>query len=301
MGLEPTEDELATTVAHEGDDDVQLDPGPVEDGPDATEKTPDPAAEPTGEPKTVDLRALQEARASERELRQQNTVLMGRLNEVISAMSQTRQPQAAPQQEPSGPPPADDPFARLNWLVDQFQVQQTASAEQQQAMARQQAERSEHEQFVGRVRVAEEAFKKSTPDFDQAVEFARQARDAELALLYPMSTPDQRQQAIYQDWANVARSALQAGMDPAAQIYKFAQARGYTGAAAAPNAGQQQAIDPRAMAERQQRHMSLSDAPGGERAQPVDAKALANMTDKQFKAWMSQKGNEAKFDEIMGG
>jgi hypothetical protein len=55
-----------------------------------------------------------------------------------------------------------------------------------------------------------------------------------------------------------------------------------------------------AVAAAQQRHQSLSDAPGGETIAPLDAKALAKMSDKEFKAWMSKKGNEQKFDEMMG-
>ena len=76
--------------------------------------------------------------------------------------------------------------------------------------------------------------------------------------------------------------------------------RGFTGAAPAPTPAPQAQPNLRAVADAQLRHQSLSDAPGGETIAPLDAKALARMSDKEFKAWMSKKGNEAKFDEIMG-
>jgi hypothetical protein len=81
----------------------------------------------------------------------------------------------------------------------------------------------------------------------------------------------------------------------------LAQVRGWQAKAPEPTPAPVPAkTDLAAVAAAQQRHQSLSDAPGGEGIAPMDAKALAKMTDKQFKAWMSQKGNEEKFDQIMG-
>jgi hypothetical protein len=89
------------------------------------------------------------------------------------------------------------------------------------------------------------------------------------------------------------------GTSIADHIKALASVRGWQ--PKAQQAAAPQKTDIAAVAAAQQRHQSLSDAGGGEAVAPLDAKALANMTDKQFKAWMSKKGNEQKFDEIMGG
>jgi hypothetical protein len=87
------------------------------------------------------------------------------------------------------------------------------------------------------------------------------------------------------------------------QAYKETEAAivaDYNAAAATDPTIAQAYTDLAAVAAAQQRHQSLSDAPGGETIAPLDAKALAKMSDKEFKAWMSKKGNEQKFDEMMG-
>ena len=89
------------------------------------------------------------------------------------------------------------------------------------------------------------------------------------------------------------------GLNIGEYIKAMASARGWqptAPAAAAPAVTR----DLGAVAASQARHMSLSDANGGEVAAPVDAKALANMTQKQFNAWMAKNGNSKALDELMG-
>lgn len=305
LGLTPTDDELASVTAPSNDDDdIPLEsdtpePEPVAAKPDEqqAEKPADPEPGKPDDPKTVDLRALQEARAAERELKQRNTLLESRLNDVLAVINRQ---QPAPQQEQVRPaneiPPEDDVVGRINWLVAQTQQQGTQQAE----AARQREADGQREQFRQALGQVESQFREAKPDYDQAVNFAAQSRDNELALLYPLSTAEQRQQAILGEWDNIVNAAINAGINPAEQVYRFAQARGFQAQAQAPQPAAKPGVDVAALASAQQRHQSLSDAPGGETVAPLDAKALARMSDKDFKAWMSKKGNEAKFDEIMG-
>ena len=307
LGLGPTAEELATISSPADDnDDIPIaddEPTPVveatqpgvKDVIKAPEVVADPAAKPE-DPKTVDLRALQEARAEAREAKQRNALLEARTNEMLAMFNRQTAPQADAKPAVAEIPPEDDVIGRINWLVNQFQTQSQQTAEERQA----QAQQNERQQTLGRLGNLEDAFRASAPDYDAAVQFAGQSREAELELMYPLSTKEQREQAVLQEWDGIVQQSIKAGVNPAEQVYKFAKMRGFTGAAPAPTPAPQAQPNLRAVAEAQQRHQSLSDAPGGETVAPLDAKALARMSDKEFKAWMSKKGNEAKFDEIMG-
>ena len=300
LGLTVTDEELATVVTSQvEDDDIPLgddEPAPVvEAAPvivkdEKPEPAPaDPAAKPE-DPKTVDLRALQEARAEAREVRQRNAILEARTNEVLALIAQQQQPaQKAPEI-----PPEDDMVGRINWLVDQMRQQGEQTEQQRQA---QQAEQQRQATF-SRLASLETQFKATAPDYDAAVQFAGESRENELAIMYPNSTPEQRKAFVANEWEQIVQTSLQSGINPAEQVYKFAKARGFT--APAPVASTPAQPNLAAVAAAQQRHQSLSDAPGGEVVPPLDAKALARMSDREFKAWMSKKGNESKFEEIMG-
>lgn len=191
-------------------------------------------------------------------------------------------------------PPQDDPLALLQWLAKEVQQQKLTAAEAQQ-IANEQGQRHYHQTQVAQL---EQQFRATAPDYDDALNFAAAARERELEILHPYSTADQRRQYVLQEWGQVTMQALQTGANPAELAYKYAQARGY-----APQAQQQpapKALDTAAISSAQQRHQSLSDAPGGDAPPALDAKALAKMSDKDFKSWLSKRGNEAKLDEILG-
>lgn len=304
LGLSPTEDELNTVVTHD-DDDVPLNeanepalapakPGPekaAKPEPEAqeTEKAAEPGKTEEEQPKQVDVRALQEARAEAREAKRQSAILEQRWNDFLAYQQQTQK--AEPKQEPELPQ-GDDPLARINWIFDQMvegQKQAKVSAvqtEQQQAFQR---------AYDG-VNADLSASMKEDPTIGEAHQALRQSLGAELlAMGYTEAqaraeiTKIENQHIVYM---------AQNGVRPGDHIKAMATARGWK--ATEPQAAVQPKTDIAAVAAAQQRHQSLSDAGGGEAVAPLDAKALGRMTDKEFKAWMSKKGNEAKFDEIMG-
>jgi hypothetical protein len=300
LGLTVTDEELATVVTSQvEDDDIPMgddEPTPVvEAAPvvvkdEKPEPAPaDPAAKPE-DPKTVDLRALQEARAEAREVRQRNAILEARTNEVLALIAAQQQP------APKAPevPGEDDVVGRINWLVQERMREQEQT---QQSREAQQAEQQRQATF-SRLASLEQQFAATAPDYEAAVQFAGQSRETELAIMYPNSTPEQRKAYIANEWEQIVQTSMQSGINPAEQVYNFAKARGFT--APAPVAPTPAQPNLAAVAAAQQRHQSLSDAPGGEVVPPLDAKALARMSDREFKAWMSKKGNESKFEEIMG-
>ncbi len=306
LGLGPTDDELATSTAPLGndEDDISQDDEPtpvveaaqpgVKADPKPAETPADPAADPAAkpeDPKTVDLRALQEARAEAREVRQRNAILEQRTNEILAAFTQQQAQAAQQQQEQPRERPVGDPLALLEYLaekVDRQEMRQTAQQEGYRQQALQQIHNLEQE------------FKATAPDYDDAINHLRGTRMNELEIMFPLSTAQQRNDYISQEWQNIVNQSAQAGLNPVQQVYNLAKARGFTAAAPAPTITTPAQPNLQAVAAAQQRHQSLSDAPGGETVAPLDAKSLARMSDKDFKAWMSKKGNEAKFDEIMG-
>lgn len=313
LGIEPTDAELtsAPVVAEapvsNDDADISLsDDQPVLTAPDAGK--PDDADKPAddadaaGKPeKTVDLRALQEARASERELKQRNALLEQRVNAILAQLQPTAQPATAATQT-QGPaadevPGEDDVVGRINWLVAQMQKQGEQQTQERTATA----EERQRSELQGKIAAVEQQFRATTPDYDAAITFVAESRDRELQMLYPYSTAEQRSAYIRNEWSNIAQGSMQAGLNVAEQVYNLAKARGFSGAAPqAPAAAAPKPVDPVALASAQQRHQSLSDAGGGESVAPIDAKALATMDDKAFNAWLSQKGNDKKLEAILG-
>lgn len=73
----------------------------------------------------------------------------------------------------------------------------------------------------------EAEFKKSTPDYEQALEHAVQHANAELRQRYPQATDQQVQQASALAMAQFVEIELQAGRNPAATLYANAQKRGF--------------------------------------------------------------------------
>lgn len=305
LGLSPTEEELNSVSqigsAAEDGDDIPLD---TDDNSASVEAAAAVDAEPTTptkpeEPKTVDLRALQEARNEAREAKQSNRVLEQRLNDVLAMMQRGN---VAEKQEPTKPaiPGSDDPLARLNWTADQLVAMQQDQQERAQAEQRRVQEEQEYQQIQSRVAADFEAASQTDPSLPALYNGLRESMGKELmALGY---SQQQAIQHLNQTERGYVQYSYQTGIPVADLIRNVAAARGVA-AQAAPvqQGGQKSQVDPKALAASQQRHMSLSDAPGGEAPPVMDAKALARMSDKEFKAWMSQKGNEAKFEQIMGG
>lgn len=309
LGLSPTEEEMNTSVTVEGDDipisDDENEPalapskpgseqktGKADDPPD--DKPADKPAEPdkAEEPKLVDVRAVQEARAEAREAKQRAAVLEQRWNEYLAAQQAPKQP------EPEKPviPGPDDPMGRLNWTAEQLIAQQ---AEQQRQAAEREQQTAQEREFNAAFTRVDADFRAAAavdPTLNDAYNALRESQGKEL-LAIGYSIPEAKAELDRVEKQHVLYVA-QRGISIADHIKNLAQVRGWQ--AKAPEAAPAPKTDLAAVAAAQQRHQSLSDAPGGETVPVMDAKQLANMTDKQFKAWMSKKGNEEKFDSIMG-
>lgn len=309
LGLSPTDDELGTISQQDDGDDIPLDdnepdvPDLAKPGDDkVTAKADDKPAEPAtpdpakpAEPTMVDVRAVQEARAEAREAKQRAAILEQRWNDYIA----TQQPKPAPPEKPVIPGP-DDPMGRLNWATEQVIAQQEAQQKTAAETARQQQEEAAYQDAYTRVDTDFTLAAQADPTLPEAYNALRKSQGEELLAL-GYTIPQAKAELDKMERQHVLFVA-QRGISIADHIKQLATVRGWRPAQAAPAApaAPTPKTDLAAVAAAQQRHQSLSDAPGGEGIAPLDAKALAKMSDKDFKAWMSKKGNEEKFDQIMG-
>jgi hypothetical protein len=303
LGLEVTEEEMAApAVSHDdNDDDISLHDDVVDEPAKAAAAEPakDDAGKPAEpakqeEPKTVDVRALQEARAEAREAKQRATILEQRWNDFLAGSQQQAKP-AAPE-APAIPKFGADPIAAGEWTQDQIIALLDAQRAEREQTATQQREEQEFQAVAQTVMQDYQATKQADPSIDDAYSALRKSQGEEM-LAMGYSIPEAKAELDRLEREHIKFVAAR-GLPIGNYIKALASARGWQPGAAVP--APQVKTDLKAVAETQQRHQSLSDAPGGEAIPPLDAKALARMSDKDFKAWMSKKGNEAKFDEIMG-
>lgn len=305
LGLSPTDEELATSTG--AADDLAPEHDEPEAPPPAAAKQADPAApalpdKPEDAAKTVDLRALQEARAEAREAKQRAALLEQRWNDYLAGQSKP-----APAEKPADPVPTfdADPLAAAKWTQEQLVAMREAESQRAEQTAAQQRQETEFQQVFERVNQDFVAAERADPAVRDAYNKLLESQGNEL-LAMGYTIPQAKAEL-----AKIERGHIQfvasRGMNIGEYVKALASTRGWQppGAApaqaqVAPAAAQPARTDLAALASAQQRHQSLSDAPGGEGVPPLDAKALARMSDKDFKAWMSKKGNEQKFDEIMG-
>jgi hypothetical protein len=217
-------------------------------------------------------------------------------NKLLERTQQLLEVQRAPEADAEAEdaaPPRDDPVAAINWLVEKYQKGEISRAEAEQAAEQQR----QWQDFGQRVKAGEEAFRQQAPDFDDAIRFAQDSRDRELQVLYPLSTPQDRYQYIQQEWQHLAQQSLQAGRNPAEQVYEFAKLRGYS----APQPDPEPANDPDPVAKIAAREdarkasMSLGKAGGGVASTgAVSPEQLLDMSDEEFAAYKAKNGSVAR-------
>lgn len=293
LGLGPSEAELASNAAP--DDDISLaDDVEQQQQPEAEQaKAPEP--KPGEEAKTVDLRALQEARNEAREARSEAKILAQRWDAFLAGQNKPAQPA---QQAPAIPKFNEDPLAAGQWTQDQIIAQNERIETQRRETEQTQRAEQEFQQVFQRVDADYTEAVKIDPSINQAYDALRESQGKEL-LAMGLTIPQAQQELAKMEREHIQYVASR-GINIGTYVKALAEARGWRPGAAPVPAVPQVKTDLAALANTQQRHQSLSDAPGGEAVQPLDAKAIARMTDKQFKAFMEGKGNSAKLDEILG-
>lgn len=306
LGISTTAEEKAILEAPPADDypeggDPELDAQPEVNQPEPPAepvKTEQPRPEPPPEG-YVDKRALSESRAREK-------LLEERMNVLLDVVNRTTQPKEPQPEAPARPDLKTDPMEFIGHVAQRLDAIEGATAEQQAAWEAAETERQQ----------TEAAWQVASPQFNEAAasdptvmptysalrialgrEFAWQQR-----INFDTATPAQQKRII--DYVNEfenahVRWAVQHGVNIVEHLKGFAAARGINPAtlqqpAPTPNP---KTIDQRRQA--QQRHQSLSDAPGSEVPAKLTAKDIAKMSPKQFAA-LAAKIGDAGLDELMG-
>lgn len=261
----------------------------------AQEPAAEPAAEQTQqEPdsRVVPLAALHEERTRRKELaaevqriRDEQARRDAILEQRLAALTNQRQQEQVPAFE-------ENPAAHLKYGQDQLQQTVQATAQQLQQWQQQQAEQAAIQQLSTVVMRNEAAFAQQAPDYQEAVDYLRNQRVAEIVA--DGGDEAQADAIARRELMQLALTRAHAGQNPAEVAYKFAKARGYT-----PKAAQPQQLAPAERLQNQQRvgAASRSIGNGGPANNKLSLETLATMTDEEFAAATS--GNN--WQKVMGG
>ena len=254
------------------------------------------------EQKMVDIRALHESRAREKEYREQvaeSNRKMQLLEERTNLLLQQHfnRPQEQPQpQAPAIPDMATDPVGHIVARLDQTQqrVDQfgQGSQQQQQAWTQQQQQAQVLQNFVMRAQALENEFKIETPDYEAAFTHLNQVRGKELAKI-GIRDPGERMRAIQQQNLIIADIAMQNGQNPAQVLYELAQDRGY--APARSPAEQEQAAEPEQVPNGMTDRQRLDTLAAGQQ----QARSIGNMRGAAPPPLTAQRLLEMDGDEFM--
>lgn len=237
-------------------------------------------------PKFVPHQAMHE----ERKRRQAAEAKVAEYEARLKALETPKAP------EPEYADPVVNPDAHRKWLEHQLakQGKQVQEITQAQQTERQRAE------IINFAASAEQEFKAQTPDYDDALTFARQAYVRELESLFELRGMDPQspevvaeiKQQLAMGEVGLIAQAKQMGVNPAALVYRMAKARGWTPKQA--QAAQQIA----ARAEAQKNAATIGAVPGGSPGE-VTATSIASMSEAEIDALL--KKNPDALRKALGG
>lgn len=150
----------------------------------------------------------------------------------------------------------DNPSEHLNARERALTAQQQSVEERLAAFEKAQQEASENAQLANAIGSAEAAFSAQNSDYYDAVQFAQQARAAQIKAVQPWKTDQQVAQDVMEEGHSIARQALENNQNPAEIFYNYARQVGFSQTPAPQEKLVQQATA-------QKRATSLGSASGG--------------------------------------
>lgn len=260
-------------------------PEPEAEEPEVTtaEETPAPeepaAEEPTEaeepESRRVPLGELMAEREKRKGLQAKIEQMEAAFQRVIDRVGQPQQPAPAPQQ-PAAPAYESDPVGNLAYRMQQLETQG-------QGFNQHVTQQQQLTQFQNALGALESQFRAATPDYDQAVMFARNQRAKVLeAMGYDAA---QSNAIITQEIIGASASAMNRGQNPAELFYNLAKTQGWA-APAAPKPVQPPAAAPATRLAAVAKGQQAARAPRGGTAPAatVTLTDLAGMDDSDFDA-----------------
>lgn len=240
--------------------------------------------EPKEEPKTVPLAALHEARAENKEYRQELSETREKMARMEALFDQMVKKQEQPEEQ-QVPTFEDDPAGYLRWQdeqnarkIEEIGKKVETSDEHQKAL-------TEHNNFVASLQADETAFRTQTPDYDDASSFLSQQRMQELEMMG--LPPEERQRALLAEVRFIHDRAKEQGRSPAEVFYGLAKGRGWQPKKPEANEAEEKIA-------RQQKAAALSDPGGGDtNSADLTLERLAELDGEEFdQAWekLQRKG-----------
>lgn len=294
-------------------------PQPQEPDPPAPAREAD--LEPGPEPDAagrVDKRALDEARITARQLREQlakanaeHAANMARLDErfklLQGAVEQHNQQQQQPPQYQI-PDFNSDPAGHWEARFRQQEAQTREIAERQSRWETQQQQQREVTDLQTWGIAQEHAFAREQPDYPQATQYLAEARARTLRVM-GMNDEAQIRQQVLMDVAALAQRSREQGMNFGKALYDLAKAHGYTGQ---PQAQQQgnganggNGVAGLSAAERLARGTDMATtlgATGGAARGAPAAAHIASMSEEEFSKYYAdvQKQGKAALRNLLG-
>lgn len=242
----------------------------------------------------VPHQALHEAREQVKMLRDQNNMLLNRMNQVLSQPIPQQQPsqQQPSQLQPPNESVEDNPLA---WIEYQNQVIQQMSTANEQAAEIQRTEQYT-QQLINNGHQQAMMYRQTQPDYDAAYQHVVNNRVAQMRA---MSLPDaQISQQIQKELNDGILYAVNAGLNPGQMMYNMALAQGYTPQQQPqPNLQQQDQNNPvpqqqQIIPQQQPPVRTLGQNPGNPQRGALTAEAVARMSDADFEKWFEARGDD---------
>lgn len=206
--------------------------------PQAAEAPEEGAPEPEGEDeppadKMVPLSALNEARQSNRQMRDQMNQMQERIQRFEELKNQLDEQRQRTQAQQEAENFQNDPLGSLRQDVQKLSEQQREAQERAQQM---QAQQQQLDTLRSTMQTHIAEFSGDHPDYQDALSHLLSARGNELRM---MGVPEAQIPAyIDQESVSIANAALQNGRNAAEMVYELAKLRGYSGQSADSAAAQ---------------------------------------------------------------
>lgn len=258
------------------------------------------------EPKSVDLRALQASRAETREAKATAARLESRMDQLLDSMKKATDPKA---EEESSPDPKADPLGAM--AHDIKTVKERQDREYQQAVQQSQEEKAFREAVASEAKAVNDfeaavaPFAKDDPTLVTAGDFVVKAFRENLA--DQGLAGKQLDRALLNNLSSQAQQGMNSKAGPGEYLRRLAMFHGWDGKApeevnadpAEVRAESTKKIEAEAATRRA--HTSLSNVTGGVAPKEIDGKAIAAMSDSQFKKFMETPKGRQIYEESLGG
>lgn len=247
--------------------------------------------------RTVPLAALQEERVKRQELQAQLAAHQEQLAQFQQQQAQWQAYQQQLQQQAALdaiPDFDEDPRGHVEGVKNQFRQELENLKQgqaQQQAAARFQQEVATIAPVVAQ---AENAFRESNPDYDQAFDYVRQHAEQNMRAQHPGASESDMQMLRTAVLIQFNKECVARGINPAEHIYNRARELGFNPGHRVPAAqGYQVASQPRRSA-----NTSLSSLEGASRAPDekgkITAAQVSDMSDKDFDAFFDSMAKSSR-------